>query len=319
MKKTFLIAIVLAIASCSGKLDLDEAGSAAEWMTPLADNMPLAVLSIPGAHDAATFRITTLTSWTQTQELDIAALWNCGVRAFDLRPAYVHGEMGIYHDKYSANIGFMEVMNMLLAALDRHPGETAIVIMRHEEEADGNSPDWPAEMGALLAGIRPRLAAYRHGITLGELRGKILVLSRNEYDGGPMGGYIYGWTSDGRLSAQKGVILREEKGFCATMWVQDYYHPEGPDDKWAQVKTMLIATARSGKPYPLVINHCSGYVGTLPDYRTNAMAINAQAASYIRSTGMCTGIVMMDFAGVERSRGKNVGGATLVRALVENN
>lgn len=44
--------------------------------------------------------------------------------------------------------------------------------MRHEEEADGNSPDWPAEMGALLAGIRPRLAAYRHGITLGELRGK---------------------------------------------------------------------------------------------------------------------------------------------------
>ena len=214
MKKTFLIAIVLAIASCSGKLDLDEAGSAAEWMTPLADNMPLAVLSIPGAHDAATFR---------------------------------------------------------------------------------------------------------HGITLGELRGKILVLSRNEYDGGPMGGYIYGWTSDGRLSAQKGVILREEKGFCATMWVQDYYHPEGPDDKWAQVKTMLIATARSGKPYPLVINHCSGYVGTLPDYRTNAMAINAQAASFIRSTGMCTGIVMMDFAGVERSRGKNVGGATLVRALVENN
>ena len=64
------------------------------------------------------------------------------------------------------------------------------------------------------------------------------------------------------------------------------------------------------------MNHASGYVGTLPDYRSNARDINARAAEYIRASGKPAGIVMMDFAGVDRSGGKEVAGKTLIKALL---
>lgn len=311
--------LIFASLSCSVRLDLEGdiiagAEGAVAWMTPLPDDRPVASLSIPGAHDAATAGVTAWKTWTQTQDLDIAALWNCGVRAFDLRPALVGGTMGIYHDKYSCNVTFPEVMKALILALEKHPGEGAIVLIRHEEEADGNNPEWGAEMGRCLAGLREHLVDYRDGLTLGQLRGKILVLSRNEYAGGPHGAYIKGWTSGTDVSAQKRALLMVRDGPTCPFWVQDYYHPNGAEDKWAQVKGLLDAVGAG--PAPLTVNHASGYVGTLPDYRSNARDINARAAEYIRASGKPAGIVMMDFAGVDRSSGKEVAGKTLIKALL---
>lgn len=316
----FLAGVVL---SCSVKLDLEGniiagADHAMAWITALPDDRPLASLSIPGAHDAATAGVTAWTSFTRTQELDIAGLWNCGVRAFDLRPALVDGEMGIYHDKYSAHVTSQEVMNALVVALERHPGECAILLIRHEEEADGNNPAWPATFGDYLSSIQEHLASYRHGMTLGELRGKILILSRNAYKDGPRGAYICGWTSGTNRSAQVSASLEDKDGKRSPFRVQDYYHPEGTEDKWVQVKGMLDA-AGAADGLPLVVNHASGYVGTLPDYRSNARDINARTAEYILASGKPAGIVMMDFAGVDISGGKKVAGETLVKALIGNN
>lgn len=81
---------------------------------------------------------------------------------------------------------------LLLAAcgvkldLDQHPGECAIILIRHEVEADGNNPLWADEMGALLAGIRSRLVPYRSSLMLGDVRGKILLLSRDSFRGGAL-------------------------------------------------------------------------------------------------------------------------------------
>ena len=325
MKRALAIALVLLLSvSCRIKSEIYEdilegAEDAVCWMTPLPDDTPLSRMSIPGAHDAATSTITSLTLWTKTQDLGIAALWNCGVRAFDLRPAFVDGRIGIYHDKYNTNVSFVSVVNGLVAALNTHPGEAAIIIIRHEEEADGNDPQWSTEMDAFLSSLRSRLVPYHSDITLGEMRGKILLLSRNTYLNGPFGGYIKGWTSSGDLQAQKGVRIEGEDGVESPLWVQDYYHPNGANDKWQQVQGMLDATASPSGPYPLVINHTSGYLSDLPDYRSNARNINSKAADYISQKGTPAGLVMMDFAGVDRSGGKEVAGLKLVNALIKNN
>ena len=325
MKRILLtVGALLAALSCSVRLDLEGDILAGEdnavcWMTSLPDEIPVSRLSIPGAHDAASASITMWPSYTRTQELDIAGLWNCGVRAFDLRPAWVDREMGIYHDKYSAHVTLPAILDALCLALDRHPGEGVVIIIRHEEEADGNTPEWGPAMGSLLPAYRSRFVPWHEGLTLGELRGKILLLSRNEYPGGPAGAYIKGWTSSADSQSQKGGLLVNDEGESSPFWVQDYYHPDRAGDKWEQVKGMLDATATAGESCPLVVNHASGYVGNLPDYRSNARDINARTAGYVRSTGKPTGIVMMDFAGVERSHGKDVSGQTLVRALIENN
>ena len=323
--KRLLIPIAAAVLlSCQQEIDLDAGiregeDTAVCWMTGLADDTPLTALSIPGAHDAASATITAYKRWTRTQELDIAGLWNCGVRAFDLRPAWVDGSMGLYHDKYSAHVPFPMVMNALVLALDRHPGEGAIVLIRHEEEADGNAPEWPGEMGSILESVRPRLAEWTPGMTLGDLRGKILVLSRNDYTGGPIGGYLRGWTSGTDGSAQKNARVVDASGVESPFWVQDYYAPEGADDKWTEIRDLLDATAAADGPRPLVVNHVSGYLGKLPDYRSNARNVNVKTAEYLQRLDGPAGIVMMDFAGVDRSGGTDVGGKTLVEAVIGNN
>ena len=316
--------LTLLLSACSVKLDLDSdilegESSAVCWMGALPDSTPLSQLSIPGAHDAASASITSWTSWTRTQELNIALLWNCGVRAFDLRPAWADGQLGLYHGKYSAHISLPEVMRVLLLALEKHPAEAAIVIIRHEEEADGNAPGWKDALGAHLQSIGPQLVDYSPGLTLGDLRGKILVLSRNEYTGGPLGGYIKGWSHSKRTASQKRASLIGKDGSSSPLWVQDYYHPDGAEDKWAAVQGLLDSCFAAGDERPLVIHHTSGYIGTLPDYRSNARDINRKAAEYIQSAGKPTGIVMMDFAGTDRSSGKDVAGALLVRTLIRNN
>jgi len=135
MRRFLLVLLTVALLpACTVKLDLEGdiiegEDSAVCWMERLADDTPLTALTIPGAHDAASSSITSWTLWTRTQEKNVAELWNCGVRAFDLRPALVDGELGIYHDKYSAHVSFPQVMQapvgivmMDFASVDRSNG-----------------------------------------------------------------------------------------------------------------------------------------------------------------------------------------------------
>lgn len=310
----------LLLCGCSKIVDLEadlRSGeeSAFVWMDVIPDDTPLTDISIPGAHDAASASITRLTLWTRTQELSVGSLWNAGVRAFDLRPAYVDGEMGIYHDKYSANVTMGAVLDVLVSALARDPSECAVLIIRHEEEADGNSAEWPSAFGALLDGYSDRLVPWHDGITLGELRGKMLVLSRTQYTGGPHGAYLTGWSHSRDLSSQKGGSVAGPDGNASPLWVQDYYDPANTSEKWDAVRGLLEASSEG----PLVINHTSGYLGTLPDYRSNARDVNSKSADWLSSHDTNAGIILMDFAGVDKSNGVAVHGRTLLRAVVGNN
>lgn len=325
MRKLLLLifACMALAASCQNKIDLDAGildgeDTAVCWMERLADDTPVTSLSIPGAHDAASATITAFKRWTRTQELDIAGLWNCGVRAFDLRPAWVDDNLGIYHDKYSAHVSFPAVMDALLLALERHPGEAAIVIIRHEQEADGNDPQWAVQMGSCLNERRDRLAEWHPGMTLGEFRGKILILSRDNYADGPFGGYLRGWTSSPDADRQHSAYILDASGAQSPCWVQDYYDPEGEEDKWEEIRDMLDAAAKAIEE-PLIINHTSGYLGKLPNYRDNARNVNARTAEYIQNHDSPTGIIMMDFAGIDRSSGTTVNGKMLLDAVIANN
>ena len=87
-------------------------GVAENWMSRLPDETYVAVVSIPGAHDAATG-----SGWeagyeslgdlfARTQDLNLAELWSVGVRAFDLRPCTRDGYLNINHGIIPTRVRF---------------------------------------------------------------------------------------------------------------------------------------------------------------------------------------------------------------------
>ena len=336
MKKYFLPLLALLAVSCSTGFDVGTIDKS-EWMSFLPDSTPGCEISIPGAHDACTAGVDEEYSWFRTQTLDIQQMWDAGVRSFDLRPAACGNELSIYHDVAATHTSFEEVVGILEDNLERHPGEFAVVVFRHEDVAD-TSDNFESLMGRFLgAGLREGVAIdFREDLTLGELRGHILFFARARYDGGPLGAYVRDWDDYPVYVEDEHALLVNSKGETSVLRVQDHYGPDAREDKLSAVFDLMDHTAKT----PVwTLNHTSGYMSFSKSYGENARNVNSAVAEHIRSLDGHAGIVVMDFAGADTFRGPyvfdapvswdyrgevssvewNVGGAELVDTIIEHN
>ena len=231
------------------------------WMGPLDDNLFLSRLSIPGSHDAATSSCGTsgMTGGAHTQTYTIAQQLERGVRFFDLRPAWNGSDMVIYHGLVSTGVKFNDALNTLCNFLNSHPKEFLFVVMRHEDDIEGSSEkaQWPAQMKACLSAKRQYIIDYSPTLTVRDMRGKLLVMSRNTYDDGPIGGYLNGGGDNGTLNK----TLVGPSGAYMNMTIQDMYDVAGSgqlDQKVAAMKALLDRSIGE-KEYRLYMNHTSGY------------------------------------------------------------
>ena len=315
MRNRLLLALCVLALGCSKiePLVMDSA-----WLSRVDDSTPVCFLAIPGAHDAATGTLNQfiVSAFARTQALGIEGLWDAGVRAFDLRPALVGGSLQIYHGAISANISLQDAVDVLLGKLDSESGEFAVVVIRHEDEADSDDPLWEDAMSEYLRSLPPErvLREFSPGLTVGEMRGKILFLSRDYYAPEPVGAYINGWYSGANLERQKSASIGR-----GSLWVQDLYDPSSTDEKWEAFETLAeeFSSELSGDVW--CINHCSAYISEifgLPNYARNAADINGRAASL---GYRLRGIIMMDFAGVDLYNSLNVRGAELIKAIISAN
>ena len=180
------------------------------------------------------------------------------------------------------------------------------------------------------------LADFRPDLTVADLRGRILVISRDSYGDVPRGGYAGGWSHSRRLADQtKAWIKGTDPSVRARLMVQDFYDtslPGGARHKRAAIKAMFGEKRRADLASPdacvWMINHASGYSLTISGiadepvslsqgYRDNAAHTNAFILRRLRSAGGLSGIVLMDFAATDLSGGYDVMGKTLVEAMIE--
>ena len=164
------------------------------WMSFLPDNEDITFLSIPGTHDAGTAHTTSeYNAMGQCQQLSIMDQLNCGIRYFDLRLGHddnwftdrnfqiVHNSVNcMYKGEY---LRIKTVMKWINNFLDENPGETVILqvmpykafnefhdihqlVYEYFRDEVRNHPD--------------RYYIGNHVPTLGEVRGKILIISRIE-------------------------------------------------------------------------------------------------------------------------------------------
>lgn len=310
---------------------------AENWITPLDGDIYVSQLSIPGTHDSATGEgfqgglAFVGPGMAQTQDLSLSEQWDCGIRVFDLRPTVKQegGELilQIYHGIIETKMSFKNALLLLRDKLVENPGEFAIVIMRHENDANKDLQDnWSTLMSQCLSSeeIADYLVDFKPKMTIGELRGKILIMSRDEYNKGPVGGYITSWSHSENYIDQ---IKTRFKGKVRTenAIVQDFYEftMEGGSERKKTTVLNLLQKTMSMSSISWTVNHTSGYTKSANSNsnRENAQNTNGAVLEFLSDDSHSgrTGIIMMDFAGVDESKGYETKGLELTKAIIAQN
>ncbi len=325
-------------------MKLNVPGENANWMAEIPGDSYIGNMSIPGAHAA--------TCKTLTQDLTIEALWNAGVRAFDIHTEMVGDELRCKFQGLSSMTvdGFFGEIARMLAA---HPDEFALVLV-YDPVQEYNITDENSSVYKWIKAFRDVLKEYYSCIwddffsrtILKNVRGKIVLLSRPAYysvnqkdmqdllhtypspeDGrAPIGGFCLDWNNDVSTDEQKKTQVMNKQ--CATggLWTQDYCDVKNPDDKKSAIANMMDAAIsdrpdwNSANP-PFVLNYTSANASSADGYRSNAGNYNLAALGKLNgldgSNGV--GVVFMDYAGVDYSEGKSTYGALLVQKLIDRN
>lgn len=316
---SLILSLMLAMTASAGGND---------WMAMLPADAYVRQLSIPGAHDCATGNgFTEDSSFLGsiagiTQLLTISEQWDAGVRAFDLRPTYKEdGSIGIYHGVLETNLSLREALQTISAKLEANPEDFAIIVMRHEDDADSKAPEWADAVKALFDEFDERLVAFSPSLTVGQARGKIMVMTRDTF-GSSKAGVISGWSHSEHFSEQQVAVVGLGRN-KAKLFAQDFYECGTAERKIASMTAMLDYSTANTSATTWVMNNTSGYTGSI-GFNSNitalAKAANPAMADYLAGgEAGRTGIVMMDFAGVDLNGEDRVDGARLVDAIINQN
>ena len=338
MKKSVLLILVFSIIMALPS-------EAKNWMSKLPDNALICMLSIPGTHDSGTgngFEPEVEAygeRFARTQDLDIAKQWTAGIRAFDLRPCS-HGDyLHINHSVISTNVRFDKVLFMLIDLLIANPSEFAIIHMNHEN--DGDTDNNYNELAIKLLKdnrIKSYLVDFNSTLTVKDVRGKILIISRDKYADEPItGGFFSGWTGSDNWESQTSCHIKGKAGIDAPCYVQDYWATNAPGTLKTKIdiirrmldfSTKHESTSRANAIWYFNMASAYALADTLfgkpfalsDGYRLNATHTNAAIIEYLKShKAGPTGIVMADYVGVDKSNGYKVRGKKLIRAIIDNN
>lgn len=227
-----LLIIVLAVIPLTERVPKAPAADAGDWMAALPDDRAISEITIPGTHDCAS-KSAQLGFITKCQALDIAQQLNIGARYLDVRLGAVDGALKLYHGftkckssplPWAEQIDLADVLRDCYAFLDAHPGETILFAVKQEH---GGLPE--AEFDALVQSYvqqEPARWLTPDAIpTLGEARGKLVLLRR--YEGS---GLSLLWANQNGHDDVSLNTVAEDNG-SYTLWVQDRYE-YGAADKW---------------------------------------------------------------------------------------
>ena len=329
---------------------------AENWMKRLPDDAYVANLSIPGSHDTGTgngFPGITVSiygpfgdKYARTQEKSFQDQWELGVRAFDMRPAVKDGYLNDNHGIMPTKLRFDDALYFLRDKLIENPSEFAIIHVLHAAAGDDNASNYGEKLLELVNrdDLKDFFIDFKPTLTVREMRGKILMISRDQYADTPVGGFFRNWTGQLDWNAQRNGQIVGASGETASLYMQDFAetHRDGDlDRKVAGVRQLLDFSTKhktnSASDIVWVYNFASAYsktsrlyipfivdeeISSSDGYRDNAAHTNAAIIDYLNDPSNPagpTGIILADYVGVNSSNGYNTRGQELVDVLIANN
>ena len=215
----------------------------ASWMKNISDVTPLRSINMPGSHDTmALYSIGDLAG--QCQSLSLEDQLNLGVRFLDIRLKEDKNELKAVHGFIDQRSSFKSITDTIEKFIKDYPSE--MIIMSVKEEADPSNSDITFEESLKLY-LKNNIYYLNNNLplTLGEVRGKIVLLSR--YANSSIGIPAYeGWEDSCSFTLPNGI------------YVQDTYKITSKEQKQEEVVKCFNEIG-----HPLKINFLSAY-------RTNA-------------------------------------------------
>jgi len=319
MRKLLIACGLLVAATSVSAQTATPTGGSATWMSSLPDKAFVSQLSLPGSHDAATGEGVAFgtSGFAKVQNLTLDEQWTSGVRVFDLRVKDDDGTLNLYHGIAKCDITFPEAMTKITGYVTTYPDEFAIVLLRDESDGGGASP-WYSDVATALESYGNLVTSFRSDLTVGEMRGKVLVLTRDN------GGTAIAGTTKMDGWSDNAISLAATIG-GSRLRVQDIYDESsvGTTVKDNGIKNLLSASLhRAASDVTWFVNHASGYtssVATVSNIAENAARTNQLFIDELDGETGGAGIVLMDFAGSDKASSKATNGQKLIDALVCQN
>lgn len=311
--------------------------AAENWMAKLPDHIFVSQLSIPGTHDAATGNGVQLAMFAQCQDVSVDKQWEAGIRAFDFRPIVKKDHLHINHGIAETDLRFDDALYLLRDSLAANPSEFAVIHMLYANNYSEEKDTYVTMLSELLGreDLKDYLIDFSRDLTLGDVRGKILILSRDKYANLPLaGGFLQNWCGYVDWTAQTSCYITGPSSGAnnrSKLYVQDFSNTDDNDGgitkKTNAIKKMLDFstkyTTEDETDVTWVFNFASSYPGdisTANGYRGNAAESNATIIEYLQNNPAGpTGVILMDYACVDESKGYKTRGQELTDSIIANN
>ncbi|MED9951550.1 MAG: phosphatidylinositol-specific phospholipase C [Collinsella sp.] len=226
------------------------------WMSHVDDDKYLDELSIPGTHDSGTCSVDNDTepqsSQVKCQQDYIPTQLLEGIRYFDIRlgkgndPGICHGDFYLFKkDGYYLHLS--DVIGYFKTFLSENPREALIMLAsRGNDEATDDSVT--TAFAEVMADNPDLFYTSSRVPTLGEVRGKIVLLRRFRLDGDSVSGHTWGldlteWDDKIKVHSDSATmcLVQDARGFeaagetgdkepyCTKVYAQDKYKLTGTD------------------------------------------------------------------------------------------
>lgn len=114
---------------------VDELISHTSWMRDIPDSTRVTELSIPGTHDSCS--IDGPLGFAKTQNLDLDDQLHAGIRFLDIRLAHYQDNLFAHHNAVHMEKSYAEILAVCSSFLQKHPAEAIFMSVKEEERFDG--------------------------------------------------------------------------------------------------------------------------------------------------------------------------------------
>lgn len=305
-----------------------------DWLSMVRDDAKVCKLSIPGTHDSMTgmgFYTPIIKYFSNIMAISQVSTFseqmNCGIRFFDFRPVVAIDTLAknpedrqilrLAHGFTEVNVSLEQSIDWMQQFLKEHPTEFFIVKIQADNGMESQQ-NWTTLLNKVLSLEKYKglfLESWRPDLTVADMRGKILWLSR--YDLRPYNDAFHypiaycDWPDedpdvDENLHPDRqrscAIYNMEDPSIKATLYKQDYYkttNQKRMENKIATVLEMLKSAreATASNEDIWIVNHCSAYTEvSARGYITNASNLHPKVIDDLLGNEGTVGIIPMDMA-----------------------